>query len=170
MWMPSIDQAVGHAVIVALIVVLGWAAIGDARTLTIPNRLSLAVLALYPAWVLAADSAVQPLHGLATGAVVLAIGFVMFARGLLGGGDAKLLAALAVWAGPGLVLQLMVAVTVLGGVLALATLADLLLRRAPAGRYQGFQGVVAMVSGHPVPYGVAIALGGLHLATVLLLM
>jgi prepilin peptidase CpaA len=170
MWMPSIDQVVDHAVIVALIVVLGWAAIGDARTLIIPNRLSLAVLALYPAWVLAAGPAVQPLHGLATGAVVLAIGFVMFARGLLGGGDAKLLAALAVWAGPGLVLQLMVAVTVVGGVLALATLADLLLRRTPAGRYRGFQGVVAMVSGHPVPYGVAIALGGLHLATVLLVM
>ncbi len=47
MWIAN----VGHIVILALAGLLCWAVVSDALTLTIPNRVSIAILALYPALV-----------------------------------------------------------------------------------------------------------------------
>ncbi len=157
-------ELVQHALVVALIGLLCWAAVSDALTFTIPNRIPAAMLVLYPAWVAAAWPAVDPLSGLAVGAGIFALGFAAFARGWLGGGDVKLLIALGVWAGTARIVETMIVIVMAGGLLALAMLAVLTFRRLPfTMRGKSIQ-ATASLTRQRIPYGVAIALGGLHLA------
>ena len=148
------------AVVPALIVV---AAVSDLMTMTIPNRL---VLALGAAFAVAAPLAGFSLaelgwHALA-GLVVLAIGFAMFAPGWIGGGDAKLAAVIALWLGFEPLLEWFVAFAFLGGAL---TMAMLYYRKAtlPPRLY----GVGWLAHLHQpttgVPYGIALAAGTLLL-------
>ena len=78
------------------------AAVGDFRRLVIPNRLVLALCVLWPPYIAAtgAVSLATIPASIFAAAAVLAIGAVLFARGLLGGSDVKLLAAASLWAGP----------------------------------------------------------------------
>ena len=130
------------------------AAVEDLRRLVIPNVLVLALGVLWPLQVAAAPAMSL---GSCAGAVlcaaaVFAAGTLLFSRGLIGGGDVKLLTAAALWAGPGLTPALLIATAFLGGVLTLALLSPLVLRAvfAPAE-------VVGAVRRMPVPYGAAIA-------------
>jgi prepilin peptidase CpaA len=94
--------------------------------------------------------------GLGAGAVMLIAGFALFAAGIFGGGDAKLLAASAVWFGwPGL-FRFIILVALMGGLLALAVLG---LRRVASRRaWNGPKWVISLCSGdHGIPYGSAIA-------------
>jgi len=157
---PTVDQCV----LAAMAAVLLWAAASDALTMTIPNRLPVAVAALYPAWVIAAWPAVDPVGGLAAGAIVLAAGFAAFACGWTGGGDVKLLSALALWAGLPQLIELLFVIALIGGAMALATLGLLTVRRyAPTLRGTDVGNRASLVR-QPIPYGVAIALGGAVLA------
>ena len=79
---------------------MAFAAMMDLFTMTIPNRIS---ILLAVAFVLVAPLTAMGweeyfMH-LGTGFAVLAIGILLFALGLLGGGDAKLLAAASLWLG-----------------------------------------------------------------------
>ena len=165
---------------VALLVL---AAVGDARARRIPNWLTGGVAALYPVYVLTSPTAVPWLAALAVAGTVLVVGFVLFATCALGGGDVKLITAVSLWAGLDH-LALFAAVTSLtGGALALATM---FLRR-----WSGLIGAHAAALGlalkpaatgatpdHPrpaadkpavtLPYGIAIAAGGLAVAANLL--
>ena len=102
---------------------MAFAAMMDLFTMTIPNRISL--------FLVAAFLLVAPLTGmpweqfgahLATGAAVLAVGIVLFAFGIVGGGDAKLLAAAALWIGHQDLLPYCLAVAILAGVLSVVIL------------------------------------------------
>ena len=95
----------------------------------------------------------------ASGALVFVVGLLAFARGWMGGGDVKLLAAIGAWTGlAGLPMQ-WIATAIAGGVLALVmivmrrglALAGVDLTRAP----RLFQ------RDAPLPYAVAIAAGTL---------
>jgi prepilin peptidase CpaA len=103
------------------LVTLGAAS--DALTMTIPDRLSLALVGGF--FVLAPiaglDGATIALHGVAA-AIVLAAAFALFACGWIGGGDAKFAAAIALWLGWSHLLAFAVTTAVSGGVLALAVL------------------------------------------------
>lgn len=105
-----------------LLVTLGAAS--DALTMTIPDRLSLALvgffLALAP--IAGLDGATIVLHGLAA-AIVLAATVALFACGWIGGGDAKFAAAIALWLGWSHMLAFAVTTAVFGGVLALTVVA-----------------------------------------------
>ena len=144
-----------------------WAALSDLRYYLIPNRIPLAVAAAY-----GAIAGFLPLTfvagGVLTGLAVLAVGTLIFARGWMGGGDVKLLAAVALWAGP-TYLPLFAFVTALAG----AVLAAVML--SPARRYLPAASVDALtLTGagggpggavrQPMPFGVAISVGGLALA------
>ena len=76
------------------------AAVGDILRYTVPNRLCLATVLLYPAYVLAAPYPVDWVSAAALAGAVLALGFVLFSFRIWGGGDAKLFAAVVLWAGP----------------------------------------------------------------------
>lgn len=84
--------------------------------------------------------------------VVLACGFLLYSRSLMGGGDAKLLAAASLWFGFENLLPFLAATALAGGVLSLAYLA---FSAAKVGLGQG------SVIARTVPYGAAIAAGGL---------
>ena len=93
---PSLQLLV-LAVFPALVIV---AAVHDLTTFTIPNWISLALVALFlPAALIAGLSLGQLGMAAAVGFVLLCVGIGMFAMGWIGGGDAKLLAAAGLWLG-----------------------------------------------------------------------
>jgi prepilin peptidase CpaA len=138
------------------------AALRDATSYTIPNWISLALVAGFP---LAALTLGLPWPALAlnlgVGAAALVVGMGMFAAGWIGGGDAKLFAAAALWIGWPAAIGYLAVIGVAGGALAVGLLG---LRSAwvrpfvPAG-----PGWFARLAepGENVPYGVAIAVGAL---------
>jgi prepilin peptidase CpaA len=143
-----------------LLVIAG--ALKDLTTFTIPNALSLALIAAFP---LAALALGLPLGviglSVAVGAGALVIGMGMFAAGWIGGGDAKLFAAAALWIGlPGALSDLLFT-GLAGGAFAVGLLG---LRSAPARAVLpvGPAWFMRLVEpGENVPYGVAIAVGAL---------
>lgn len=149
----------------ALLTFVGAAAIAgaayDVATLTIPNWISLTLMALFPVLALAAGLSLSDagVH-LAIGAGALMVGIALFAGGIVGGGDAKLFAALALYMGLQSIGPYVFAVALAGGVLAVA----LILLRTPAARIflSRLPWTQKLTSpGLGVPYGVAIAAGGL---------
>ena len=103
---------------------MAFAGAMDLLTMTIPNRVSLALLAAFAAAApLTGMSWPQFFSHLLAGFTMLALGILMFERGWLGGGDAKLLAAAVLWLGFENVVQYLFLVAALGGVLAAAILA-----------------------------------------------
>jgi prepilin peptidase CpaA len=139
--------------LIALAATLVVAAVIDVRTFTISNRLNLTVALAAPAYWLSVSLAPWPGMAiqLAAGAVVfLLLAGAFFAR-MMGGGDVKLAAALALWFPPLLTVRFLVLMSIAGGVLTLGILAWHRARRR---------------EGRPeIPYGVAIAFGGLAILT-----
>lgn len=102
---------------------MAYAAVSDILTMTIPNRISLALVAAFA--VLAASGALSWSEiGTHVGAfaLVLLIGIGLFLLGGVGGGDAKLAAATALWLGFEPLLDYVVNFSLIGGALALAIL------------------------------------------------
>jgi prepilin peptidase CpaA len=140
---------VSEVLVALLAAALVAAALWDLRTRTIPNGLTLAIaLAAIPFW-WATGMAFWPEAALRIGIAALVFGAfaLAFAMRLMGGGDVKLLAALALWLPPGTVLLVIVIMSLAGGALTLAMLIRHRLKRADHGL--------------EVPYGVAIAFAGL---------
>jgi len=136
-----------------LAILLVVAAVIDVRTFTISNRLNLAVALLAPLYWLSIalplwpDMAIQ--LGVGAGVFILLAG--AFYAGLMGGGDVKLAAALALWFSPASTVKFLVLMSIAGGVVTLVAIALHRFRKN---------------TGRPkIPYGVAIALGGLAILT-----
>jgi prepilin peptidase CpaA len=133
----------------------------DLLTLTIPNRICLSLALGY--LVLAAllgVSAADMLLNISCASAILAIAFVMFALGWVGGGDAKLAAATALWLGWSSILDYGVTAAIYGGLLTLIILAA---RMAPLpAALARFAWVARLHDGKTgVPYGIALAAAGL---------
>ena len=103
---------------------MAYAAASDLLTMLIPNRISLGLIA---AFALLACTGVMswPEIGahLGAGGLVLVVSFTLFAFGVIGGGDAKLAAATALWLGLDGLLDYLLVASILGGGLTLAILA-----------------------------------------------
>lgn len=131
----------------------------DVRALRIPNKHVLVILAAFVlAFALSPASFGAWWHPFAGGAVFLAVTYIMFACNLLGAGDAKFGAALALWVGlPGLMAYVMY-MAIVGGVLGAASL---FLKKKKPFKNPRAGGWVATVQsgGNAVPYGVAITVG-----------
>jgi prepilin peptidase CpaA len=133
--------------------ILVFAAVVDLRTYTISNRLTLTVALLAPIYW--ASVALSPWPGIAVQLAGAAIVFGLlagaFCAGMMGGGDVKLAAALALWLPPLATVKFLILMSLSGGVLTLGFLAWHHLSRR---------------EGRPeIPYGVAIAFGGLAILT-----
>ena len=139
--------------LVGLAAILVFAAAVDVRTFTISNKLNLAVALLAPLYWLSVALPLWPDVGVhlavSTGVFVLLAG--AFYAGMMGGGDVKLAAALALWFSPQSTIKFLVLTSLAGGVLTLGVLAwHRAMKR----------------EGRPeIPYGVAIAFGGLVILT-----
>ena len=139
-----------------------FAAISDILSMTIANRVSVLLVTVF--------ALVAPLTGMdwatygwhfAAGFLVLAVTFGLFALGGMGGGDAKLLAATALWMGFNIhLLEYLVASTLLGGLLTLAILAY---RKSPLAAFTGHNPFLRHFAdeANGVPYGIALGIGGL---------
>jgi prepilin peptidase CpaA len=146
-------------VLFALPALLALAAGWDLASYTIPNSLSLALIAAFLAFI-AVTGFHLPLLGwhLAAGLVGLVVGFCLFAFGWIGGGDAKLFAAVALWLGFRDLMPYALVASVLGGLL---TIGLLVMRGHPLpvflARYQWILHLHDDKAG--IPYGVALAAG-----------
>ncbi|MEO9298849.1 A24 family peptidase [Devosia alba] len=140
---------------------MALAATSDLLTMKISNKLVLLIVAAFFIVALAVQLPLDVLgmHVLCA-ALVLAVGFAFFAFGWIGGGDAKLAAATALWLGFDLAVPFLVYSALLGGVLTLAILG---LRNLPLmpvlARYGWLERLHDRKSG--VPYGIALAIAGL---------
>jgi prepilin peptidase CpaA len=151
----SLLEILRYVVVVALTLLLIGAAVSDALRRRIPNLLVLGVVALYVSWaVLAGGLGIA--GDLAAAALVLAIGFGLYAFNVWGGGDAKLLASVALFAGFAHLPTLILVTAIAGGAMAVVSLGSRP-RRALAMWHMKGQGDF----GRGIPYGVAIAAGGL---------
>jgi prepilin peptidase CpaA len=137
------------------------AALTDATSYTIPNRISLALAAGFVAAALACG---LPLPDFAAcvgvGAAAFLAGVAMFALKLMGGGDAKLAAACLLWLGPAAAMPFLLWTAVAGGGLALLLLAGRRLPVPVAASGPAWVGRLLQPGGD-VPYGIAIAAGAL---------
>ncbi len=151
------------ATLVFFPVLMAYAAFSDLFTMTISNFVSLALTVIFFVLALALGMPVREigLHG-AAGGLTLLLTFFMFARGWIGGGDAKLAAATALWVGLDHLADYSLCAAALGGLL---TLFILILRRYPLPvmlvRLPWLARLHDKASG--VPYGIALAVAGLVL-------
>lgn len=136
---------------------MAFAAAMDMLTMTIPNRVSLVLIAaFFLAAYFAELSTQQILMHLGTGALVLLVCFALFAAGVFGGGDAKLLAASSLWIGFDQIVPYIYAIALFGGVLALAFLIGRKL--FPEGSLEVPAWVARLQSRESgIPYGLAIS-------------
>lgn len=123
----------------------------DLKTRTIPNWLNLAIALLAVAFWMSVELPLWPEVALRVGVAFVAfwVFAAAFAMGAMGGGDVKLIAALALWLPWQAVLVLVFLMSIAGGVLTLGYL----IRHKLAKREEKLE----------IPYGVAIAFGGLWL-------
>ena len=141
--------------------IVAFAAAMDLFTLTIPNKVSVIMaLAFLPVAGLAGIGWWAIADHLFTGLVVLGLGIGLFALGWFGGGDAKLVAATALWIGSSDLLAYFIYVALAGGVLAIVLG---LARQVPLPRQLlGEEWAVRLHRpGGGIPYGIALAIGGL---------
>lgn len=154
-------SAVAYLLLMIFPVAMAFAAANDLFTMKIPNRISLALIAGFVAIAVVTQMPIETFGiQFACALAVLAFTFTLFSFNLLGGGDAKLMAAGALWMGSAHIIEFLAFVTIFGGVLCLMVLsyrrmvpADLLPLPEWAQRLHA--------PGGPVPYGIAIAAGGL---------
>ena len=145
------NVAFTEVLLVTLAILLLVAAVVDVRTFTISDRLNLCVALLAPVywWSISMPLGWGVAMQLATGAAVFALFAMAFFLGMMGGGDVKLAAALALWFSLATTLRFLVLMSLAGGVLTLIVMVLHKVRRR---------------EGPPeVPYGVAIAFGGIFI-------
>jgi prepilin peptidase CpaA len=135
------------------------AALWDAVTMTIPNYLVLAVLALYAASLVVDFDISGILFDLMAAAIIFVVCFVLFALGWLGGGDAKLAPGAVLWVGYDGFLPFIIAMTLAGGILSIVLLLLRFGLRTAGASQERLPVVLQWAS--PVPYGIAISAGAI---------
>ena len=144
----------------AFVGLLGAAAISDMWSRRIPNVIPLLLAVAFPiALPVIGLPQDWPFHLFGSG-LVLALGVLLFNRGILGGGDVKLIAAATLWYGADRLPIFLFAVSIAGGALGLVAIIGKLARNAIpslASRSSSSRSLRGM----ELPYGVAIALGGI---------
>lgn len=137
------------------------AALSDVTTMKIPNRLNMAiVVGYYPAaFLLGLELSVIGFSTLYA-ALLLVVGMMLFALRWLGGGDAKLLAAVALWMGPQALLTFCLYSALVGGLFCLLLMSARFWLQAYRPRLAKWAQRLLEPKGD-VPYGVAIAAGAL---------
>src|SRR5215210_3265150 len=140
---------------------MAFAASSDLLTMTISNRISLLLIAGFFVLAIATGMSLEAIgYNVLAGVLVLVLAFLCYARGWIGGGDAKLAAATALWFGFEHLYDYALYGSIFGGVLTLALLQyralpmpGILVGRAWAERLHEPKGAV--------PYGIALAVAAM---------
>jgi prepilin peptidase CpaA len=140
---------------------MAFAASSDLFTMTISNRLTLVLVGGFLALALFSG---MPVHDMLTHAgaatAVLVVTFTFFARGWIGGGDAKLAAATALWLGFDHLVAYALYASIFGGVLTIAIIRFRLMPLPQALANQEWVKRLHKLDGG-VPYGIALAAAAL---------
>ena len=145
----------------ASLLLLLTAAASDIWRYRIPNYLVLGIVGAFGVYSLAAVNWPQLGWSLLAGLSVMIVGTVLFALRMFGGGDVKLLGAMALWTGFADLQRFLLIMGVAGGMLALVWLARRLFqRRARAQTVPASETATAPAIAKRIPYGVAIAIAG----------
>jgi prepilin peptidase CpaA len=149
-----LQDTIHYGLLVALAIALVFAAFSDLRERKIANWLNLGIALSAPAFWWASGLALWPGVAMQLGVAVLAFALLagLFALKAMGGGDVKLLTALALWIEPTMFLQLLLVMAIAGGVLTIVMGAIHIMRR----RKEKLA----------IPYGVAIAFGALWVLAI----
>ena len=144
-----LDDPFKYGLLAGLAIALLVAAFTDLRSRQIGNKLNAAIALGAPLFWWASGLALWPDVAIQVGVALAAFAVLaaLFAFGAMGGGDVKLLTALALWIEPMLFLKLVIVMALVGGVLTLVFGAWHIMRRQ--------REKIA------IPYGVAIAMAGL---------
>jgi prepilin peptidase CpaA len=140
---------------------MAFAASSDLLTMTIANRVSLALVGGFVVLaVLSGMSGADMATHAGAAAAVLVVAFICFARGWIGGGDAKLAAATALWLGFSHLFDYLVYASLLGGAL---TLLIVQFRHMPLPQLLAGRDWAERLhrQGGGVPYGIALAAAAL---------
>ncbi len=148
-----LSQTLHYGLLIALAIGLIVAAFTDIRRRQIDNWLNLAIAAGAPLFWWTSGLALWPDVALQVGVAVAAFAALagLFALGMMGGGDVKLLTALALWIEPNAFLQLLIIMAIAGGILTIIM--------------GGYHFLMQQKERLAIPYGVAIAFGGLWVLT-----
>jgi prepilin peptidase CpaA len=151
----------GIILLFVLPLLFAYAAATDLLSMTIPNTLSLILIALFPVVAFAAGLSFEQMawHGAAAGLVFL-VCFALFAMGIIGGGDAKFATVVALWVGLANLLPYFLYVSLLGGALTFAII-WMKSHQMPqlAMRFAWYRRLQDPKTG--IPYGIALSIGAL---------
>jgi prepilin peptidase CpaA len=148
-----------HAIILFVGVCLFAAiAYGDIRTRRIPNAFIVAILSLAAVRIALAGDPLAGLYTLGASSALFVATFLLFWRGLLGGGDVKLIGATGLLVGYHNLFEFLFVMSVSGALIAVAVLARSRLGRHRAALAPDYQEGRAFLT---VPYGAAIAVAGI---------
>lgn len=132
----------------------------DGRYYRIPNWITVLLFALYPLHLWLSPEPIDWLVSLGIAAIVLIIGFMLFALKAFGAGDAKLLCGCALWAGSEHILMLIFFTALFGGALALALVIGRSYLALAMPWVQDHPQCPNLIKpAKPMPYGIAIAFG-----------
>lgn len=157
----SESENVGQLVLILFPLMMIVAGSADVMTRRIPNSLMIGAAVLFfpaavatgmPVWIMS-------LH-VAAAAVLLVLGFALFCLGIIGGGDAKMMAAAGLWLGFPWSLLFITFSALAGGLLAVVVGAWFLLAIDIGIRSSWLEKVVAPLQ-PSVPYGFALAVGAI---------
>lgn len=134
-----------------------FAALHDVNRLTIPNWLNLTLAVLFLPAAAVSGLPLEILGGhLLAGIAAFVVAFGLFAFGIFGGGDAKMIPAVMLWVGPGASIDFLITMALIGGLCALVIV--IVRNTVPAAIMPGpIRAPFEEKAG--VPYGVAIAAG-----------
>lgn len=140
---------------------MAFAASSDLLTMTISNRLSLALAGGFFLLMIVTGMSLHAagMH-VAAAAIVLVVAFLFFSQGWIGGGDAKLAAATALWFGFDYLLDYLIYASLFGGAL---TLAIIQFRKIPLPAMLARQSWILRLheTDAGIPYGIALAAAAL---------
>jgi len=144
-----LTTTIQYGLLIALAIALVFAAITDIQRRQIDNWLNAGIALAAPVFWWTSGLSLWPDVVIQLGIAVLAFAFFagLFALKLMGGGDVKLLTALALWIEPNAFLQLLIIMALAGGVLTIIM--------------GGYHFVRRQKERLAIPYGVAIAFGAL---------
>ena len=148
------NETIEYGLLIALAIALVFAAFTDIRRRQIDNWLNAAIALSAPVFWWASGLSLWPDVALQLGIALAAFAVLagLFALKMMGGGDVKLLTALALWVRPDIFMQLLVVMALAGGLLTIVMGAWHVARRQKERL--------------AIPYGVAIAFGGLWVLAV----
>jgi prepilin peptidase CpaA len=147
----------------AIVLCACWisAALSDLRTMTIPNTISIVMTIGFVLFAAALGISIETIaYCLLAALITFVVCFGLFAINVMGGGDAKLLTASALWFGFSFPLVVFLVHTAfLGGLLTIL----ILILRVQAKQFHLLHAFLpsSITNGHKVPYGIAISAAGL---------